>query len=206
MSRRFEMRSIMIVFILVLGLLIQGCNDKKQKVDVRVIDTVYGDKFYVEEELLANFPDYSYDYSIYEYSAKQKGQLLFSMEAEGVDLTEQFIIGKMRCYVINGYIIYKDNNQEDFEVFHYWDFDELDPKKEPELVPIAQRLFLINWDWADNVVEFLLKSKDKKSYLTIQRYADGDFLPEELARNTTYRTTKEDVQEYCKEILKKYPM
>ncbi len=75
-------------------------------------------------------------------------------------------------------------------------------KNNDTLVDIAKALVKENeWKWIKACGSFLLKAGDNDMKYTLQRYASGQFLQEELEMNKDSGITKEEMQAFAKQIL-----
>lgn len=177
------------------------------KQSVYTIITKYQDKFLAKEKLVKNFPDFFYDFELYNANNMSNGQRILSLHnirAEGKKINDYYDSPDIRCYSVSDYLVFKQKGQENFEAVSMYEINNLKINKYHYLVPIARKLFVQNWIWGPYVLEFLVKSKDVETIDILQRYKNGNFNENELKINMDSTYSKEDVQKMATDLLKKY--
>ncbi|TYQ16373.1 UNVERIFIED_CONTAM: hypothetical protein Cloal_2906 [Acetivibrio alkalicellulosi] len=202
--------SLMIIFILFTGyvLLKYIMSPSEPRIVNQIsLTTEYEHKFIIIERNV-NFPRDRYFIEVYHDQIKEKNYItkITKEENQTIDIISIYKSDNMNCYLLLDVLIYKDDKEDKFKRISTKSFTYIDDVEEySNFIPVAKHLISNNeWKWVKVFGEFLVKAEDEYTIELLKRYSKGEFYPYELTDNEDSLYTKEEIQNYSKNVLKKH--
>ncbi len=214
-AKKFKKSFILfVVLLLFVGIVVCGIYafvsdnslGKFTTIDQYKINGVSGDMFKISV-YHSDFPKSLYDYVIYDnnknlifsYRSREKGYGRINIENIYED-------SSLRAYFVSvDAILYFDKAKKQFNNIYLDQLGDTDIQQISILKNCGIKLVSDRrWKWVKAFGEFLVKTKDEYTIKLMQRYSKGDFSDDDINMNIESEYTKEDIQNFCKEILTKH--
>lgn len=192
---------VLIGFVVVLKFAFSDWTDGTIKKSEEVIISSLDDKFLFQYET-RNFPDYETKVTIMD-PFKKDTIVNYVIEGNFVkpNLIVQVNVVDLRCYEVNECIIYSVK-QGTYRGINKNIIADTGLDKDSDLIIVARALVAKKeWKWIKICGSFLLNVGNDDMKKTLERYALGQFLQEELDLNINSKYKKEDMQVFAKQVL-----
>lgn len=166
------------------------------------VTTELGDEFGVHMYTV-DFPEITNYISILDTANNDERIAYFCIEGEfkGAQFVTILNTPEIRCYQYSDMLIYKiaDSKFESFDI-EWIDITKLE--KPPSFIKVAQALVAKKeWKWVRICGKFLLEAGDENMRQTLERYAAGEFTPEELEINKDSGIGEIGMMLFSKELI-----